>query len=329
MEEVLVIGGNGLLGSHTVNELLQKGYEVSTLALPRADGQQDVPLEVDAHWGNIDEMTDENLLDLFKDKYAIFWAIGADERTVPPAPAAAFFYEANVRPTQRIARLAREAGVKKFVLFGSYTAEFGELWPDLDYRGRNGYPRTRLLQEEVACMEGHGEMDVMTLRLPYIFGLVEGQRPLWQFVLDQVSNEEVSYVLPGSTSSVTVKQVAEAAVGAMENGVNEGKYPINAYSLSYKELYDLACEAIGKDKNSVQVVPLEAILPGYEQAEQQVEAAGLEHGVRIPDTARFQARDAVSPIDGCSELGIEDDDVVGSIREVFRWCVDNPVKVSD
>lgn len=325
IEKVLVIGGNGLLGHHTADLLLKKGYEVSSLALPRTATQSDVPEGVTAHWGNLDEMSDEELCDLFQDKYAIFWAIGADERTIPKAPSASFFYEANVRPTQRAARLAREAGVQKFVLYGSYTAEFGELWPDLGYRGRNGYPRTRLLQEEVACMEGHGQMDVMTLRLPYIFGLVEGQRPLWQFVLDQVSNDEVSYVLPGSTSSVTVKQVAEAAVGAMEHGANEAKYPINSHNLTYKELYDLACEAIGKDPASVVVVPLEAVLSQYEGVDKQLAEAGLEHGVLVGDTARFQARDAVSALDGCAELQMSDDDVVAAIRETLKWCVDNPV----
>src|SRR5699024_5407871 len=107
--------------------------------------------------------------------------------------------------TARVARLARAAGVKKFVLYGSYTAEFGELWPDLGYRTRNGYPRTRLLQEEVAELEGGNDMDVMTLRLPYIFGTMPGRLPLWQMFIDIVrSQPEVVAVARGKTSSVTV-----------------------------------------------------------------------------------------------------------------------------
>ncbi len=271
-------------------------------------------------------MTDDDILTLLDGVDAVFFAIGADERTVPEIPAYAFFYEANVIPTQRMARLARMAGVKKFVVYGSYTAEMAERWPDLDYRGRNGYPRTRLLQEEVAYMESHGQMDVMTLRLPYIFGLVEGQRPLWQFVIDQVQQQDNPIVLPGSTSAVTVRQVAQAAVGAAEHGQHGAHYPINAYNLSYAELYRLGCEAVGKDPNSVVVVPLEAVLAGYEQADAQVTAAGLEHGVHLPDTARFQARDAVNDPAECAVLGIADDDVVGAIREALAWCVAHPMQ---
>ncbi|MFT0848232.1 NAD-dependent epimerase/dehydratase family protein [Actinomycetaceae bacterium L2_0104] len=323
-KEVLVIGGNGLLGLHSVQVLLNRGYKVSSLALPPKPGQASLPDEVDAHWAGLEDMSDDQVRDLLRGRYAVFFAIGQDERTVPPAPASEFFYKANVLPTQRVARLARECGVEKFVLFGSYTAEFADRWPDLDYRGRNGYPRTRLLQEEVAIMEGGPEMDVTVLRLPYLFGLVEGQRPLWQFVIDQVRTQENPAVLPGSTSSATARQVGQAAVGAMENGAHGTKYPLNTYNLSYLELYRLACQAIGKDPDSVVVVLLESVMPTYEELQRQTDEAGVEHGIHLPDTARFQARDAVSDFEAGAELGLEDDDVVAAIRETFAWCVNNP-----
>ena len=325
MKNVLVLGGNGLLGYATAEELMERGYDVTSLALPRTGAQSDVPPGVRAVWGDVDDMTDDELLEVMEGKYAVFYAIGADERTVPQAPASAFFYDANVLPTQRIARLAREAGVKKFVLYGSYTAEMGERWPDLGYRTRNGYPRTRLLQEEVACMEGKGEMDVMTLRLPYIFGLIEGQRPLWQFVVDQVSAPDSPVVFPGSTSSVTVGQVADAAVGAMENGADGEKYPINAYDLTYEELNKLACQAVGRDPEDVVVAPLEAMLPAYEAMQAEIDASGLEHGISLPDGAVFQCREAVSPPEECAKLRIREEDVPKVIAETLQWCVDNPV----
>lgn len=326
MKEVLVLGGNGLLGYHTAQELVAHSYQVTSLALPRKPGQSDVPSGVIPVWGDLRELSNDYLQGLMAGKYAVFFAIGADERTIPRAPAARFFYEANVLTTQRVARMAREANVKKFIVFGSYTAEMADRWPDLGYRTRNGYPRTRLLQEEIACMEGMGVMDVMTLRLPYIFGLVEGQRPLWQFVIDQVRAQQDPVVLPGSTSAVTARQVGQAAVGAMEHGKNGGRYAINSYTLTYKELYQLGCEAIGKDPHSVVVVPLEAVLPTYEEMQKQTEAAGIEHGVHLPDTAVFQSRNAVNDPDECAVLGIEDDDVVAAIRESLAWCVAHPVE---
>ena len=323
MTDILVLGGTGLLGFHTTLELLARGYGVTTLSLPTTETAH-LPEQADAHFGDVMAMSDDELRALLAGKHAVFYAIGADERTVPPAPAARFFYEANVLPTQRLARLARESGVATFVLYGSYTAEWAEQWPDLGYRTRNGYPRTRLAQEEVAILEGEGAMDVTVLRLPYIFGRVEGQRPLWEMFFPMVQADGPVACLPGSTSSVTVRQVAQAAVGAMEHGEHGGRYPINAYDLTYAEFFRMCCEALGRDPSDVMVLPLEAVLPGYEAAQAQAEAAGVEHGIHLPDSARFQARDAVSDPAACAVLGIEPDDVPGAIRETLRWCVEHP-----
>ncbi|MBO0898555.1 NAD-dependent epimerase/dehydratase family protein [Cellulomonas sp. zg-ZUI222] len=326
MSSVLVVGGSGLLGFHTVLELVARGHRVTSLSLPPVATDITFPDGVQALWGDVATMTDDELTSLLTDMDAVVYAAGADERTVPPAPAAHFFHEANVRPTQRMARLARAAGVTRFVLFGSYTAEFAERFDDLGYRTHNGYPRTRLAQEEAAYLEGDGAMDVMVLRLPYIFGLVGQRRPLWQFVLDRVQAPGPVAVLGGSTSSVTVRQVAQAAVGAMESGTHGARYAINGYDLTYAELYRLACEAVGRDPQDVVVVPLEAMLPYGPQADAAAAAQGTEHGIHVVDSLRFQDRDAVSDIEPtASTLGMEPDDVVAAIRETFRWCVEHPV----
>ncbi|SNS49692.1 Nucleoside-diphosphate-sugar epimerase [Micrococcales bacterium KH10] len=326
MTDTVVIGGTGLLGFHTTVELAERGYAVTTLSLPASKDAVEFPEAVTPLWADVNDMSDQEVLDVFAGKHAVFYAIGADERTTPPAPAARFFYEANVVPTGRVARLARQAGVAKFILYGSYTAEWGEQWPDLGYRTRNGYPRTRLAQEEIAYLEGDGAMDVMSLRLPYIFGLVGGQRPLWQLILDAISGQpEKVAVLGGSTSAVTVAQVAQAAVGAMERGEHGGRYPINAYELTYEELYRIGCEVLGRNPDDVIVVPLEAVLPAYQLIDAQCAEAGVEHGVHMADTALFQTRRASSdPELTRSVLGIEDDDVIAAVRESLQYCVNHP-----
>src|SRR5690606_32102272 len=179
-------------------------------------------------------------------------------------------------------------------------------------------------QEEVAYLAGDGAMDVMSLRLPYIFGLVAGQRPLWEMFLDMVRADGPVTVLGGATSSVTVRQVAQAAIGAMEHGEHGGRYPINAYDLRYAEFFRMCCEAVGRDPQDVLVLPLEAVLPGYEAAQAQLAGTGVEHGVHLPDTARFPDRDAVSDPAAGAVPGIEPDDVPAAIRETLRWCVEHP-----
>ena len=324
MTSILVIGGTGLLGFHTVRELLAGGYDVTSLSLPPMPVDDLFPAEVENLLADINEMSDDELGEILAGKHAVVYAAGADERTVPPIPAAHFFYEQNVRPVQRVARLARAAGVKKFVLFNSYTAEFAEQWPDLGYTTRNGYPRTRLAQEEIAYLEGDGAMDVMSLRLPFIFGHMPGRTPLWQMFIDIVrSQPEFVAVQQGATSSVTVTQVAQACVGAIEQGEHGGRYPINGYDLSYLEFSQLVCEALGRSPEQVGVVPIEALMPRMEQIDAQAAANGVEHGIHVTDSAQFQERAAVSdPAPTMAALGYGPDDVVASIRDTLRVCLE-------
>ncbi|WP_243676757.1 hypothetical protein [Secundilactobacillus collinoides] len=118
------------------------------MALPPLPADDLIPNEVELSLGNINDLSDTDIVHLLADCDGFMYAAGADERALPDAPALSFYYHANVLPTQRLARLARQAGVKKFVVFGSYTAEFASLWRDTypEYQ-QQPYPNTRLLQE--------------------------------------------------------------------------------------------------------------------------------------------------------------------------------------
>lgn len=126
MKNVFILGGTGLLGYHTIRELVKREYKVSTVSLPPMPHPDLLPTGVDCQLGNIHEMSDDEVLKLLEGKDMFIYAAGEDERSVPNEPAVTFFYQANVLPTQRMARLAREAGVKRFVIYGSYFAHFAE-----------------------------------------------------------------------------------------------------------------------------------------------------------------------------------------------------------
>ncbi len=322
MKEVFVLGGTGFLGYYTVKELLHRGYGVTTISLPPMPAEGLFPPEVDCKLGNMNDMSDEEILALLRGKYAFVYAAGADERVVPEAPAMKFFYEANVLPTQRLARLAKAAGVKKFVLFGSYFAHFTEVWTDLNLKEHNAYPRTRLLQEEVAYMEGEGGMDVMTLRLPYIFGLMPGRTPLWTMFVDRVKGQDVVPVLGGGTAMVTVQQVAEAAVGAIENGKHRTGYAIGGINMKHSEFHQIIADLLGQTETKVVVMPVEQMKPAMQKMDEEALAHGKEHGIHIGDTAETQARDAYTdPQDTMPVLGYKEYDVRAEMIETLKACI--------
>lgn len=324
MSKVFVLGGTGFLGYHTIKELLSKGYEVKTMALPPLPTEDLLAKEVSCTLGDINALEDEEIIDILSDCEGFIYAAGADERTVPHKPAMKFFYEANVLPTQRLARLARLAGVKKFVLFGSYFAEFAERLPEYELR-KQAYPNMRLLQEQVAFAEGEGGMTVTSLRLPYIFGTMPGRVPLWKVFLDQAKGQPVFPALEGGTAMVTVEQVAEAAVGAIEKGMHRTSYPISAKNMKFQEFYQMIVEALGQQQSTqVPVVPYEQMKAVYENLDEHATITGLEHGIHMVVSSKLQTEDLyVDPEETMLVLGIKNHDVLESIRETLCKCVES------
>lgn len=323
MSKVFVLGGTGFLGYYTTMELLARGYQVKTIALPPMPEENLLPAEVEITLGDMNALTDQEIIELLSDCEGFMYAAGADERVVPAKPALKFFYEANVLPTQRFARLAKQAGIKKFVIFGSYFAEFAErLVGKYDLKSQP-YPNTRLLQEQVAFAEGEGSMTVTSLRLPYIFGTMPGRLPLWKMFTDRIKDRPVFPALKGGTAMVTVEQVAEAAVGAMENGKHRKTYAISAVNMKFQEFYQMMVDALGQTQTTtVPVLPFEQMKGSYEEIDRHAEENGVEHGILYSLSGQVQEEDLfVDPADTWEELGIKDHDIIASIKETLEKCV--------
>ncbi|HEX3047628.1 MAG TPA: nucleoside-diphosphate sugar epimerase, partial [Bacillota bacterium] len=61
MMKVFMIGGTGLLGSEGAKELIKRGHEVSSIALPPIPTGANLPKEMKLTLGNYLEMSDEEL----------------------------------------------------------------------------------------------------------------------------------------------------------------------------------------------------------------------------------------------------------------------------
>lgn len=322
MSKVFILGGTGFLGYYTALELLKRGYQVKTMALPPMPDKHlfEKDAKVEISLGNINELSDEAVVELLKDCEGFMYAAGADERVVPEIPALKFYYQANVLPTQRLARLAAKAGVKHFVIFGSYFAEFAERFATKYPQLRNEpYPNTRLLQEQVAFAEGEGQMTVTSIRLPYIFGTMPGRMPLWKMFSDQIKDKPVFPALKGGTAAVTVEQVAEAAVGAMEKGQHRHTYAISSYFLRYQDFYQMIVKALGQTgKTEVPVIPYAAVKEAYEKIDTDCAKKGVEHGIHMALSGKLSEEDLyLNPAETKDVLGIQDHDVLASIEDTL------------
>jgi dihydroflavonol-4-reductase len=259
---VVIIGGTGFLGYHAMQEFLRKGWVVTAVGLPPvppadpsaiASGQAFYPASVKIVIQNIDEASETDLLAILRGHDDLVFAAGLDDRTIPRKPAYPILHHANVEACVRVLSLAKQAGVKRAVVLGSYFAHFNRVWPELKLAERHPYIRSRV-EQEIAVTSIPG-LEVVVLELPYIFGGIPlpGWKPLWTPLLKYILSTRTVFYMKGGSACVTAKTVGQAVVGALEQGKAGTCYRISDENLTWSELLTRLAAADGRQ---VRVVSL-------------------------------------------------------------------------
>lgn len=324
INKIFILGGAGFLGYHTIKEAIKRDYAVKTVDI--VDLPDDLKFndegKVEFIVQNFFALTDKEIVDLICGCDGFVYAGGVDDRIVPKKPARKFFYDTNVLATARIARLAKEAGVRNFVLFGSYTSEFAE---ENDYLRENNYQQeayveTRLLQEKAAMYAGEGSMNVSVLRLPYIFGTMQGKVPTTSMYVDMLRGQEFMPVTTGGFATITANQVGEAAIGALENGEHRKTYaPATGY-ISYEDFYKKILKELGQTETTkLQVMTFDELEEAYKEDEKLTDTQGIEHGIRQVNMLRANSMELKLPTDDAYErLRVNKEDTEKIIDETIK-----------
>ena len=109
--KVFMIGGTGLLGSEAAKVLIERGHEVTSIALPPLPEGAVLPPEMKIEFGNYLEMSDDELRAYLTGCEGFVFAAGVDERVEGPAPIYNLYKKYNIDPINRLLKLAKECGV--------------------------------------------------------------------------------------------------------------------------------------------------------------------------------------------------------------------------
>lgn len=324
INKIFVLGGAGFLGYHTIKEAVNRGYAVKTVdvvALPEEIRFKEED-KVDFVTENFFALSDEEIVDLIKGCDGFIYAGGVDERIAPKKPARKFFYDTNVLATARIARLAKEAEVKSFVLFASYTSEFAENNEELrkhNYQ-EEAYVETRLLQEKAAMYAGEGSMNVSVLRLPYIFGTMPGKVPMTSMYVDMLRDQKFMPVTTGGFATITADQVGQAAISALEDAKHRKTYALATGYISYEDFYKKIVDQLGQSESTkLEVMPFEDLEEAYREDEKLTDEQGIEHGIRQVNMLRANSMEFRLPTEvAYEELRVKEEDTDKVIDETIK-----------
>ncbi|MBO3798527.1 MAG: NAD(P)-dependent oxidoreductase [Thermoproteota archaeon] len=321
---VFIVGGTGLLGSAGAAELIRRGHSVRSIALPPIPKGANLPGEMELILGNINEMSDGEIKRLIEGCEGFVFAAGVDERVEFPPPVYDAYYKYNIAPVKRLLGLAKECGVRKAVVLGSYFAYFAKLWPEKKLYEKHPYIRSRVDQENVALSFSDDKMDVMVLELPYIFGKQPGRKPVWMIFVKQLLNMRRAVFWPkGGTSMVTLRQVGECIAGAVERGRGGVCYPVGYYNMTWKEFLRIVNKYMGCPNKMIITIPTFLYRRFMKRVKEEYMRRGVEPGLDPVEFADVMA--SYTYIDGRlirEELGVGEDDIDRTIGESITYCLE-------
>ncbi|MFI9011086.1 NAD-dependent epimerase/dehydratase family protein [Actinosynnema sp. NPDC053489] len=262
--KVLVVGASGLIGQHVVGRLRARGHAVTAVARTARDG---VDRAVDAT-----EATGVEFRALLAGHDGVVFAAGADDREVPRKPAYPVFQRGNVTPVVRLLTAAREEGLTRAAVLGSYYTYFHREHPGWRLAERHPYIRSRVEQAREGREAAGPDLPVAVLELPFVFGRAGDRLPNWAGAFDRWVRSRSPLVAPPGGSAVTsAAHVADEVVGALERASGED-VPVAAENLTWPEMIGRIAAAAGHPR------PVRR-LPGV-VAEAALRLTGLVNGVR-------------------------------------------------
>ena len=322
--KIFLIGGTGLLGSATAAELIRRGHQVHAIALPQVPEGAPLAPEMKLEFKNYLTLSDDEIREYFKDCDGFVFASGVDERVEGPSPIYDFFCKYNVAPLENLLRIAKECGVKHSVICGSYFSHFEKIWPEKELYRWHPYIRCRIDQEKMALSLADDNFSVAILELPYIFGAQPGREPVWTLIVKVVRGMKGSTLYPkGGTTMVTVKQVAQAMVGALEKTIGGQCWPIGYYNMEWKKFLTIVHKHMGLPGRKVITIPTWMFKLGIKSMEKQLREPGAEGGLYMPKFADIQcAKTFIDKSLACVPLGVQEDDIDAAIGDSIRSSMD-------
>lgn len=287
----LVLGATGMLGYACCLEFVRHGHEVEGVSRSGKPLGAEFNEHVVVHAHDMSSVSDIELTSLMLGTDVLVYALGPDDREVPAAPALDYYREHLVARTARILQVARQAGVRRAVVLGSYFSYFDRQHPEWKLAEHHPYIQARQEQAQAAIAagepeeEGEHRLDVMILEIPYVFGATPGQTPFWKDVLfDRLRAMKRVLYPAGGSAMVTTKQVGEAVVGLALRGEHGGRYPVADVNMSWNELIAIVRSEMGLSTGVTNVPAFLTALP-LRRRHKELREKGLEAGLdysRLP-----------------------------------------------
>lgn len=323
---VFMIGGTGLLGCEAAHVFLERGHSVKSVALPPLPKGAPIPKEMELVFGNINEISDEEIKKMMEDCDCFVYAAGVDERMQFAPPVYDAYYKFNVAPLERLLPLCKEVGISKAVILGSYFSYLCKQRPDMKLYENHPYIRSRIDQENVAFSYSDNNFDVAVLELPYIFGVQAGRKPVWTVIIEKLALMDklpVTFYSRGGTAMITARQVGESITLVAEKSKGARAWPICTTNMTWNEFLKIVYEARGMHNRKIIGIPAWSVSIIGKFIEKNLVKKNVESGIKTDKLAYIMDINLyMNPKYCLNELGVKEDNIEKAIFDSIKLSVD-------
>ena len=262
--KVFVTGGAGHVGANLLHRLLQDGHDVRAL-LRLADPNDAVDaVERSAPGGARLERVFGDLRDLAVLRRALAgcttaFHVAAKVSTVSGSAAdLRELFESNVIGTANLLQAAREAGVKRVVVTGSFSAvgydvdhpsrPANETMPFQPFDGHMPYGRTKILVEHECLKAVAVGQDVVIATSCAVLGPWDYVPSRMGRTLMDFANGRLGAYVPGGFEFVAARDLVEGHLLAMKRGRSGQKYVFSTQFLTVDEIMDIFESVSGRPR---------------------------------------------------------------------------------
>jgi dihydroflavonol-4-reductase len=322
--KIFLTGGDGLLGSNLVRELLKKGHELKVLVQP---GRQTITLDgldIERIEG---DLLDINSLTKAAEGAEAIYHVAASTSIWPSRNE--IVNKVNIEGTQNIITLAKKLEVKKLVYVGTANSfSFGtkekpgiEGTPYIASKYGLDYMDSKFKAHQLIDEAVKDGVPAVVVNPTFMLGAYDSMPSSGAMVL-AVYKQDVPGFAPGGRNYICVKDAAIGIANALDKGRVGESYIIGNKNMSYKEAFTLMAETL-KVKPPKIPMPKAAVLAYGKVSMWIFKLTGKKPVVSYPmakiacDTHYFSAAKAVK------ELGLPQSPIEEGIKECFDWLDKN------
>src|SRR5580692_10573631 len=324
--KVFLTGATGFVGHHVAKALAAEGADLRLLVRKTSNLSNLDGIHGDTVVGDLAEP--ESLRSAISGCDAVVH-VAADYRLWIPDPAA--MYRANVDGTRELLRMAREAGVKRFVYTSSVaTMHFrtdgiviNEDTPVSLADMVGHYKRSKFLAEQEAISAAKNGQQVIILNPTTPIGPNDGKpTPTGRIFVDFLNGKFPAYVDTG-LNLVDVTEVARAHVLALTKGSPGRRYILGGENLTLKQILDKISAITGIPSPTVKI-PF-AVATTYAFFEEWITGRirGKEPRATLEEVRMGRKKMFASSARAQQELGFRILPVYPAMRAAIEWFCDH------